>query len=120
MRALIRRLVDCPNCTVTAVSALIIAAIVVAFLLDLNSRYHAGIENAQSSARSFAEVLSEHTARTFEAVDRTLLQAELIRQNTSIHDPQSAQTAREASLEQRPAADRHRRHAPVHGPPGPQ
>jgi diguanylate cyclase (GGDEF)-like protein/PAS domain S-box-containing protein len=96
MRALIRKLVNCPNCTVTAVSTLIIVAIVAAFLLDLNSRYHSAIENAQSSARSFAEVLAEHTARTFEAVDRTLLQAELIRQNTSIRDPQSAQTAREA------------------------
>ena len=81
MRAWVQRLVNCPNCTAAAVSALLVAAIVVAFVLDLQARYHSAIENAQRSARSFAEVLAEHTARTFEAVDRTLRQAELIRQS---------------------------------------
>jgi diguanylate cyclase (GGDEF)-like protein/PAS domain S-box-containing protein len=96
MRALIRKLANCPNCTVTAASALFTAGIVVAFLFDLHGRYHSAIEDAQRSARSFAEVLSEHTARTFEAVDRMLRQAELIRQNYPVHDPRSAQIAREA------------------------
>jgi diguanylate cyclase (GGDEF)-like protein/PAS domain S-box-containing protein len=96
MRAQFQKLVNNPNCTATAVSTFFIAAIVVSYAFDLQSRYHTAIDNAQRSARSFAEVLAEHTARTFEAVDRTLRQAELIRQNNPAADPASAHTAREA------------------------
>jgi hypothetical protein len=96
MRARFQRLVNCPNCTAVAVSGLLVAAIVVAFLLDLHSRYHSAIENAQRSARSFAEVLAEHTARTFEAVDRTLRQAEIVRQSHPADDPASREIAHDA------------------------
>ena len=96
MRAQLRRLVNNPSCTVTAVSALFIAAIVVAYAFDLQSRYRTAVENAQQSARSFAEVLAEHTARTFEAIDRTLRQAELIRQTHRADDPASTRIAQEA------------------------
>jgi diguanylate cyclase (GGDEF)-like protein/PAS domain S-box-containing protein len=96
MRAWVQRLVNCPNCTAAAVSALLVAAIVGSFVLDLQARYRSAIENAQRSARSFAEVLAEHTARTFEAVDRTLRQAELIRQSHPADDPASREMARNA------------------------
>src|SRR6516162_2415233 len=96
MRAWVQRLVNCPNCTAVAVSALLVAAIVVAFVLDLQARYHSAIENAQRSARSFAEVLAEHTARTFEAVDRTLRQAELLRQSHPAGDSASRELASKA------------------------
>jgi diguanylate cyclase (GGDEF)-like protein/PAS domain S-box-containing protein len=96
MRAWVQRLVNCPNCTAAAVSGLLVAAIVVAFALDLQARYRSAIENAQRSARSFAEVLAEHTARTFEAVDRTLRQAELVRQSHPADDPASREAASRA------------------------
>src|ERR1051326_2733294 len=48
---------------------------------DLDARYHAALAAAEQSARSFAQVLAEHTARTFEAVDRTIGTAELIRRD---------------------------------------
>src|SRR5712671_5265465 len=96
MRARFQRLARSPNCTVTAVSAVFIAAIVVAFLFDLQTRYNSAIEDAQRSARGYAEVLAEHTARTFEAVDRTLRQAELVRQGNPASDAESAQAARSA------------------------
>src|SRR5262249_41095269 len=70
-----------PNHVVVAFAAAIILARGTMLIADLNGRYHAAISAAEQSARSFAEVLAEHTARTFEAVDRTLGQAELIRRD---------------------------------------
>ena len=70
-----------PNHVVAVFGAVIILARGTMLIIDLDARYHAAIAAAEQSARSFAEVLAEHTARTFEAVDRTLGQAELIRRN---------------------------------------
>src|SRR5580700_1419460 len=70
-----------PSRALAVFSVLLVVAIVTLFSLDLNSRYRAGIADAERSAGSFAELLSEHTARTFEAVDRTLHEVETIRQD---------------------------------------
>jgi PAS domain S-box-containing protein len=62
-------------------SVLFCAGTVLLFLVDLGTRYRAAIGTAKESAQSFADVLSEHTARTFEVVDRALVEAQLIRQD---------------------------------------
>jgi hypothetical protein len=53
-------------------------------LADLNSRYQAAIDEAKHSAQGFAEVLAEHMARVFEAVDYSLQAAEAIRRDTEV------------------------------------
>lgn len=68
-----------PNHVLVGFAAAIIVGRSAMLIADLDARYHGAISAAEQSARSFAEVLAEHTARTFEAVDRTLGQAELIR-----------------------------------------
>src|SRR6201987_4628992 len=78
-RAIGRFFAGRPNPVVAVFAAAIILARGTMLIIDLNARYHAAINAAEQSARSFAAVLAEHTARTFEAVDRTLGQAELIR-----------------------------------------
>jgi len=56
-----------------------IAGVVALFLTELHSRYSATISSAERSAQSFANVLAEHTARTFEAVQMTLRVVDSIR-----------------------------------------
>ena len=80
-----------------------IALIVLVFVLDLRARHHAAIEGAKESASNYAEVLAEHTARVFEAVDRSLREAQFIRMNLlerrdggAAGDGMSANTANEA------------------------
>jgi diguanylate cyclase (GGDEF)-like protein len=72
-----------PNQVVVVFAVSIVLARGTFFLTDLNARYEGAIAAAEQSARSFAEVLAEHTARTFEAVDRTLHEAELIQRDTA-------------------------------------
>jgi two-component system, sensor histidine kinase len=62
-------------------SVLSAAAIVALFLIDLWSRYQTAIAGAKQSTASYAAVLAEHTARTLEAVDRTMHEAEIIRED---------------------------------------
>jgi diguanylate cyclase (GGDEF)-like protein len=81
MRAVFQKLMRCPSCALAAFGIFFVTAIVVLFLADLRSRYIATISSAEQSTRSFAEVLAEHTARTFEAADHTLREAEAIREN---------------------------------------
>ncbi|HEV3186204.1 MAG TPA: EAL domain-containing protein [Xanthobacteraceae bacterium] len=71
-----------PNRVLVALAAMIVLSRVVLLTTDLNSRHHALISGAEQSAESYAAVLAEHTARTFEAVDRTLREAELIYRDT--------------------------------------
>jgi diguanylate cyclase (GGDEF)-like protein len=78
MRAIFQRLTRCPNCALAATGISFAAAIVVLFLVDLQSRHRDAVAAATQSARNFAEVLAEHTARTFEGVDRALGEAALI------------------------------------------
>jgi len=70
-----------PNHVLVAFAAFIIIGRGTMLGFDLDARYHAALAAAEQSARSFAQVLAEHTARTFEAVDRTIGAAELIRRD---------------------------------------
>jgi predicted alpha/beta-fold hydrolase len=78
MRAIFQRLRKCPNCALAATGISFAAAIVVLFLVDRQNRHRDAVAAAAQSARNFAEVLAEHTARTFEGVDRALGEAVLI------------------------------------------
>src|SRR5262245_2675324 len=70
-----------PNRVLVAFAAFIIIGRGTMLGFDLEARYHAALAAAEQSARSFAQVLAEHTARTFEAVDRTIGTVELIRRD---------------------------------------
>jgi diguanylate cyclase (GGDEF)-like protein len=80
-RAIGRYLSSRPNHVLVAFAAFIIIGRGTMLGFDLDARYHAALTAAEQSARGFAEVLGEHTARTFEAVDRTLGEAEIIRRD---------------------------------------
>jgi diguanylate cyclase (GGDEF)-like protein len=81
IRALLQKLPRCPHCVLAAIGVFFAVTIVVLFLADLESRHRDAVASAAQSARNFAEVLAEHTARTFEGVDRALGEAELIRRS---------------------------------------
>jgi PAS domain-containing protein len=61
-------------------SALIVL-IIALYAIQLILRTEAAVTNAKQSAYNLAGVLAEHTARTFEALDRTLQQAVIIRRD---------------------------------------
>jgi diguanylate cyclase (GGDEF)-like protein len=87
----LQKLTRCPNCLLAAIGVFFAVAIMVLFLADLESRHRDAVATAMQSARNYAEVLAEHTARTFEGVDRALGEAELIRlgnadQSVAVHD----------------------------------
>ncbi|HUH86232.1 MAG TPA: ATP-binding protein, partial [Stellaceae bacterium] len=58
-----------------------VVLVIVVFLVDLHARYRVAIADAEQTASNYAEVLSEHTARSFETLDRTLTEAEIIRKD---------------------------------------
>src|ERR1700722_10459010 len=60
------------------VGAFTIGIVALAFA-DLHSRYLSAIADAKRSAGNSADVLAEHTARTFEALDLIMDSAELVR-----------------------------------------
>ena len=60
----------------------IVCSVLGLFGVEICSRYLSTISNAERVAQSFADVLAEHTARTFEAVERTLRVAASIRNDT--------------------------------------
>ena len=68
-----------PGLTLWIASATIIVGLSVLFVFEARTRYFATIADAGRMSQSFADILAEHTARTFEAVDRTLRVAESIR-----------------------------------------
>src|SRR5215471_2568967 len=70
-----------PSHALAVFSLLLAAASVALFLIDLWSRYQSAIASAKQSTASYAAVLAEHTARTLEAVDRTMHEAEAIRED---------------------------------------
>jgi diguanylate cyclase (GGDEF)-like protein/PAS domain S-box-containing protein len=82
-RAIARTLARHPNRLLVGFAAFVVLARAVFLIGDLSARHDAMIAAAEQSARSFAEVLAEHTARTFEAVDRTLRQVEIIRRDAA-------------------------------------
>jgi signal transduction histidine kinase/CheY-like chemotaxis protein len=80
-----------------AIFGLSLSVVAVAlFLADLYSRHRAAIAIAEHSAQSFAEVLAEYTARTFETVDRALLEVERIRRDAIAGRYSSAEEVSEA------------------------
>jgi len=79
LRAAARKLSSRPKGTIAAFGIFFAVAISAVFLADLHARYLATIDASEHSARNYAEVLAAHTALTFEAVDRSLRQVQLIR-----------------------------------------
>jgi diguanylate cyclase (GGDEF)-like protein/PAS domain S-box-containing protein len=79
LRAAVRQLSGRPRATIGALGIFFAAAIAFLFLADLRARYRAEIDQARHSAQNYAEVLAQQTALTFEALDRSLRQAQLIR-----------------------------------------
>jgi diguanylate cyclase (GGDEF)-like protein len=96
MRAVLGRLTRCPSCALAAFGVSFVFAIVVLFVADLENRHRGAITTASQSARSFAEVLAEHTARTFDAVDHTLREAEAIRLSSRTGQYSTADTIHKA------------------------
>ena len=74
-----RKLASRPKSAIAAFGIFFAVAIAAVFVADLSARYRAEINLASQSARNYAQILAEHTALTFEAVDRALRQAQLIR-----------------------------------------
>lgn len=83
MRAIYPTLTRSPGAGMATLGLLLSAAIVVLFLVDLRGRYQDRIATAKTDAQSFASILAEHAALTFEDVDRLLLEAEAIRRETA-------------------------------------
>jgi diguanylate cyclase (GGDEF)-like protein len=77
-----RKLARSPGLKLILLGVLFSAAIIVLFLVDLDSRYWDRITSAKNDAQSFATILAEHTAMTFEDVDRVLFETEAIRRNS--------------------------------------
>lgn len=59
----------------------LIGVIAILYVTQLLVRIDAAVSSAKQSAQNLAEILAEHTARTFEALDRTLQQAVIIRRD---------------------------------------
>jgi hypothetical protein len=95
-RAIGKYLASRPNYVLVGFAASIIIGRGTMLGFDLDARYHAATAAAEQSARSFAEVLAEHTARTFEAVDRTLGEVELIRRDVEAGRYATAEAVHEA------------------------
>ncbi len=74
-----RRLSSRPKLTIAAFGLFFAATIAVIFLADLQTRYRAEIDVAAHTAQNYADVLAQYTALTFEAVDRSIRQTQLIR-----------------------------------------
>jgi PAS domain-containing protein len=96
MRGNYRKLARSPASPLTALGVLLSVATVVLFLVDLEARYWDRIATAKKDAQSFAAVLAEHTALTFEDVDHILLEAAVIRRSSlagKYSDPGAANAA---------------------------
>lgn len=76
---MIRILTKHPTLLLWLLGVGISVSLAVFFAVDLRSRHQAAVANAESTSQSFSDVLAEHTARTFEAIDRTLLVVESLR-----------------------------------------
>jgi diguanylate cyclase (GGDEF)-like protein len=77
-----RNLSRSPGSSIAALGALLSFATVLLFLVDLQARYWDRISSAKTDAQSFAKVLAEHTALTFDEIDKSLIEAEAIRRNS--------------------------------------
>jgi PAS domain S-box-containing protein len=59
----------------------LIFVVIVLYVIQLFVRIDATVVSAKQSAQNLADILAEHTARTFEALDRTMQQAVIIRRD---------------------------------------
>jgi diguanylate cyclase (GGDEF)-like protein len=75
-----RRIIRSPGAPIITLGGLLCLSTIALFLTDLQTRYWDRIAAAKIEARSFANILAEHTALTFEDVDRALHRAEAIRE----------------------------------------
>jgi diguanylate cyclase (GGDEF)-like protein len=100
--AAMRRLKGRPKATIGALGIFFAVAIALLFIADLRARYRAEIDHASHSAQNYAEVLAQHTALTFEAIDRSLRQAQLIR--ADLEAARAMPGADEAALRRRAVA----------------
>src|SRR6478736_8361088 len=82
MPGFFRRIARSPGAPIAALGAVLCFATVALFLTDLQVRYRDRIAAAKTDAQSFANILAEHTALTFEEVDRVLLEAQSVRINS--------------------------------------
>jgi diguanylate cyclase (GGDEF)-like protein len=82
MQEIYRKLTRSLGSSIAALGALLSISTVLLFLVDLQARYWDRIATAKTEAQSFAKILAEHTALTFDEIDKALLEAEAIRQNT--------------------------------------
>ena len=72
MQGFFRRLAQSPGSPLAAFGLLFSLAIVLLFGVDLQTRYWDRIAAVKKDAQSFANILAEHTALTFEDIDRAL------------------------------------------------
>jgi hypothetical protein len=96
MPGIFRRIARLPAAPIAALGILLCLSTIALFVTDLETRYWDRIDAAKSDAQSFARILAEHTALTFEDVDRVLLEAEAIRNNSlsgKYADPGAANAA---------------------------
>jgi len=99
MQTIFSKFFRSPGASLAALGALLCLATIALFLADLQSRYWERIATAKTDAQSFAKILAEHTALTFDDIDQTLLEADTIRRN-SIAGKYSAPGAVNAALRQ--------------------
>ena len=64
-----------PAMAVVVFGGLLCVAVLGMFLIDLRHRHDAAIEEAHRDTQGYAAVLAEHTALTFEVIDRVVLNA---------------------------------------------
>ena len=79
MQGFFRRLAQSPGSPLAAFGLLFSLAIVLLFGVDLQTRYWDRIATVKKDAQSFANILAQHTALTFEDIDRALGEATEIR-----------------------------------------
>jgi diguanylate cyclase (GGDEF)-like protein len=84
MRGIYRRMTRAPGSPIAGLGIVLSLSTIILFLTDLETRYWDRIAVAKTDAQSFAKILAEHTALTFEDVDRVLHEAEAIRRDDSL------------------------------------
>jgi diguanylate cyclase (GGDEF)-like protein len=93
-----RRIARSPAAPIATLGALLCLSTIALFLTDLQTRYKDRIAAAKTDALSFANILAEHTALSFEEVDRVLLEVESVRKN-SLAGKYPSQRATNAALQ---------------------
>src|SRR3954454_1809831 len=77
-----RRLTRSPGSSVTILGLVFSLVVVALFLVDLAIRYREAVASAKTDALNLSAILAEHAAVTFEDIDRVLLEAQAIRNDS--------------------------------------